>query len=516
MRKYLLSLLIIPVALVLIPLGMGFTAKDYVENQLEKLPITKNIDIKVSNFKRGWFSSTADMVVEINNQSLIYMPPTPTGQKPAPLALVSNVRIKHGPILWDNSTPGQNHLRFGRLMVIAPLTLTADNTEALGLSKIIQNQALIQAWAKQSFLGSTEVHLMTPKINYKDAQGTIVWNGISTDLKIGSSNNHVKANVNFAPIDLKLNQGGYLKTGDIHFTTNSTRNEHGLWFGDNTLKISDFDALSAKRNHILFSGLNVDANSNSGNQTITAHIKADMNKLDVNDMVYGPVHLEYTLDNVDESAVAALHDFAKNLPQDVSFFATLDQAAVKDQIEKLLARGPEMKVENFHLESDKGSFSLNAKLNMDKGAGANTLEQFSQNWTNQIDAEVNMKAAPGVSRKIVSVAYLGSLGNIANFIALAPNADKNAIDAMIDKEAQKILDRLTEQKYLSLNDNQYNLNFTYKKGSALINGQSVPSFMKHAAPTAAPEAPGVAPNLAPAPGASANSPAKPIEKGNTP
>jgi uncharacterized protein YdgA (DUF945 family) len=213
---------------------------------------------------------------------------------------------------------------------------------------------------------------------------------------------------------------------------------------------------------IAMNGLNVRITSTEKDALLQVEEEINLNHLQITDKMFGPGNLKISLTNLDAQTVAKLTEAYKALQADPGKSEVMALSILSNHAAALLAKSPEIRVENFSLASPEGAGLATGHIAFD-GAGEVIMNPLF--LLGRLSAEANFSA----DEHFMAV----QLKNI-----LKENLCSQAPDPACDQEAarasSKELQGLIEQNILLLTGGKYTMTASFKNGQAMLNGQPVP------------------------------------------
>lgn len=317
--------------------------------------------IELVSLDRGTFSSTAHYRLKGEGEMF--------GGEPVELLFVDN--IEHGP------------LPFSRLMTLKWLPVMATSHTELERTPLTEKwfvaakdksplKGVFNLGYDQSTNGTFELLPLDTKL---DEQSQLIFSGLKIDVAASAQAQKLKADGYMDSFKLTTvaedQTPVQVEFGGLTLASNLTKSTYGYYMGDNTLLLSNSKTSFGEQKSVL--GLkNFEMKNNSSENGTSASGRADykIGELSFNDKVIGSAQMAVSLKNLDIPATMSLMQVyqAKLQPYEKAAaeaaeagepapeleLTEAEEAQVKADLEKLLAGGPQVALENLSFSTANG------------------------------------------------------------------------------------------------------------------------------------------------------------------
>ncbi|WP_417698039.1 YdgA family protein [Pseudomonas sp.] len=329
--------------------------------------------IELVSLDRGTFSSTAHYRLKGEGEMF--------GDEPVELLFVDN--IEHGP------------LPFSRLMTLKWLPVMATSHTELERTPLTEKwfvaakdksplKGVVNLGYDQSTHGTFELLPLDTKL---DEQSQLSFSGLKIDLASSAQAEKIKADgymdsfklttvaEDQTPVQVELN--------GLTLASNLSKSTYGYYMGDNVLMLSNSKTTFGEQKSVL--GLkNFEMKNNSTENGTSASGRADykVGELSFNDKAIGSAQMAVSLKNLDIPATmslmqvyqtklqpyeqAAAEAAAAGEPAPELVLTEAEEAQVKSNLEKLLAGGPQVALENLSFTTANGESRATLVIDLTK------------------------------------------------------------------------------------------------------------------------------------------------------
>jgi len=470
MRKLLIgSSTLVALALVA-PFITGHISERQLTNLIATAPAPAGVKLRLESYQRGWFSSTGNVKVLLNADSA------------QPITLQAPFTVHHGPILIGKD--------FGIKIATAGITstLALEHPDSPVKPVIIDEQAIVILKSTLSLLGNLHTKLSTTAINYQQADGTVSWNGLQGTLDYKPATKSLQSNLEISPFSFASTNTPALKVGlsGMSISSHLQQADNGLWLGDVHVAIATLTHQQATKPSISLEGLaftsHLQTVGDDSEPTASYKASAVVNKVLVNHESYGPLDMEYSIDQLDQQGLVKLNSdihalLLSNNENVASSYARLLQTTAM-----LLRHGLKIDVNNFAFKAPQGDFNLQAKLSLPPIADLLSLLGNAQQLIKQIDLTINLQASTALAKQLLQHFTLRNIQQVAQLTDKATPEEKTTINHLVEKDSADKLQAWLNEGYVKLDNDNYSTTFMFKEGQPYLNDKRLDA---PAAPVAA-------------------------------
>jgi uncharacterized protein YdgA (DUF945 family) len=345
-KKTLIVVLVLVAILLALPFAEGFWVqkKYYNLNKLvsQRTPLT----LKVIDYHRGWFSSSATIQVSANQLA------NTSNGLPEDSHFIVKEKLYHGPIILRSFKP---YAAFGKGI-----------TFALALSETHVNQPDLQlsSLAVYHYNGNIDIKFDCPIFTFPSSKPGDVYSikGLKGSFGVSKRFKHSEGKIFLSAADIPQ-QGAHQLINDAKYQYSLDKNGYDLWYGKRSLEIGNLVLNYTDKWHA--KGLSLSLTDHSNSHELNSHLEAKLNALNVNGIDYGKQQLVFNLSNLNIQAFNDLSRKADLLDQQGSPLSikTIQLTPLAIQ---LLSKGLSINLSAVELNTKWGTFNANVSLEIPK------------------------------------------------------------------------------------------------------------------------------------------------------
>ncbi len=451
------------VVLVLITLGayLGFGLLARKNCQAAIAELQANFPGRIdSSYRQGLFSSELHIQLHI---------PIPDNNPATPETISTRIRqtIHHGPFVLSGQR--QKSSLFTPVQLYAQGSLEIDPLladEPPFISQLRQ-LATTDITVHAPINGRTEITFKGRPLHSSLAVGSetfkLNWQGFDGNLLL-EGNNLLSYDLDFRAPGLELRGQGAagIVIGEITTQAQMREGSHSLSLGTIMTAIQRFEATwgQGMEEKIALSGLDVRITSSEEQGLVRVEEEINIDHLQFTDRKYGPGNLKMSLANLDAQAIAKLSEAYTAMQAKPASTEVL--GILSSHASALLAKSPEIRLENFSLTTPEGACLASAHIAFN-GQGEVILNPFF--LLGRLSAEANFNA----DERFMAVQTKNFTKERLCGEHPEPDCDQEAARA-----SSKQLQGLVEQNILLLANGQYSLTASFKNGQTMLNDKPVP------------------------------------------
>ncbi|MCP4271037.1 MAG: YdgA family protein [Gammaproteobacteria bacterium] len=437
--KKLLILVAAAAALAISPYFVGSKSEAHIKKILELTNENPSINITIIDYKKGWFSTTATFEMELTMQLDPDMKNFPR------LRFIEE--MKHGPLLWQTEGIG-----LGLIDTVSTIVLPEEWQAEINKIEAI-NEETLQMTSRTDFDGTTRSHFNLKAIHHISEDNNSIIIKPATATFTYNMSGHMFGSFLWQGLQFSEQGKRILKTGKLEAEFDS-KVISGNMFSGNAISSGTFDAVienitftgATPAEAVELSNFRIKGESDVHQELIDVHLLYEVEKIAVMAQKFNELQFDTSILNLDIEALQDLNELIvqsqQQLQQDPQAQSSALLANMQSVVPKLLTKDPQLKINNFGLNTDHGKITsqLNMRINP---------ELFSQDNPQTFVAAIELDAS-------------GS----------GPEAFFNA------QGLATMIEPLVEQKMLIREDGQLKFNLTFIQGVPLINGNPMPNQMK--------------------------------------
>jgi uncharacterized protein YdgA (DUF945 family) len=459
-KTLLITLIALICILICLPYVTGIIAEKHFNESMEKARIYMAhpaFNLKVSDYNRGWFSSSVTTSLEFN-----------TGQEKASVVFDSD--IKHGPSLHT--------------LGLAKITTTARLTGELGdkLNYYLKDRPLIESVTYVGYHGKQYVEFTSPLYEgeIKGEAGTKVnWQGMRGRANISAGMKRFTSQVHAPLFSIAWNNKkskGDLRIENIKVSSSEHRYET-LWLGTSGGSISEININASpgkpgKKAAVLnLKGLAFEQATNEEEGLLAISSRYTIESLTVADRRFENGVFESELHNLDVEALMSLNREIAQLSHD-EVSGELSQGEslklINDSLLSILPdalkHSPEYSINRLSISSDKGDIFANARVKYVGNGDINTFNPLTD-----LDFDAMLSIPKALVKEII---LANSRNNAVNYLrANKPGFDESEVESLSQIIAENNINGLLSNRILIENDDKYISKIALNSGRVTLNGR---------------------------------------------
>lgn len=457
MKKWIGVLVSIVILVLVSYYVMGFVAKRTLHKNIDAIPKTPFLTVKLDKYRQGWFSSKTTLMLTLHlpEQQITTSNGAPTTSPATDLDIKVPLSIKHGPLVFtDNGT------RFG----IAQVTTKPETHYGVFINYL--NQTIMKytfpALSMQGNLGDNQGDFQF------DWRGFSAWLGVSANLD--NIDGHLKLyGFNVSDNKVVVNVGKTINDFQLK------RHQDGLWLGQSHFDIPSVVVNETGQKLFKLEGFDLNIDSQVVDNALNFNFKLSLQELFTNDVTYGPANLKLSIKNLDPAVMAEINKQQLNMLQN-NADSNLLMLSMVTQLPKLLAKGAELNLSEMTVSLPEGKVVGDLKIALPKNE--TNAEQLMQ----KAHGEGEFRAPMSVIRKLMVSSIQSDLANKPQSPTIEPATTPGAVanpstaatpdlNAQAQAQADKILQNLVNKGVLKVDGNDYILHFKLENQQVMVNGQ---------------------------------------------
>ncbi len=441
-------------------LGCGLLARYNYDKALSELQENFPGQLE-SSYKQGLFSSELEIILAF---------PLPDASAITPETISGRIKqtIQHGPLVFGGpqkiSLPIPAQLRAHGSFELEPFM--ANEPQAISqLRQLATTDITVHAPLKGRpeiiFTGSPR----QAELTMGNESFTLNWQGFRGNLFL-EGNNLLSYDLDFLAPGLEIRGAGPQGISIEEITTRARMHEgsHKLSLGTLLTTVKKIEILLGKgpEERVAMNDLKLRITNSEHDALLRVEEEISLAHLQFADKIYGPGNLKISLANLDTETVAKLTEAIKSLQGNPGNTDVMAMGLLSSHASTLLAKSPEIRIENFSMASPDGACISSAHIAFN-GEGEVILNPFF--LLGRLSAEADFSA----DERFMAV-------QVKNFIKerlCAENPDP-ACDQEAARASSQQLQDLVAQNILLLAGGKYTMTASFKDGQAILNRQPVP------------------------------------------
>ncbi len=395
-RIAILSTVLIIIAFVVITpaiLGMYF-ARTY--PSLLTLYKSYGLNVQTVHYSRGWFSSNATLLVEVDNPSYEkFFNQFGIADNFIPKKFEITQHIEHGPILYQSI--GGLHSIFGIASIHNSLVMNKNIKNFYHILGV--NDKFIEA-ANQyfSFRGHqySQFKLGELKIHFPRAQ--INMSGLESDVWIFHENERFKGKLIFKNLTLEEPEG-ILSIPTLIFKFDQHNGGYHFLLGKNSLHIPEIQ-WREQTGMIVISDVHFDGFLNDSKGLLDASRAFDIKKIDIDHQTFGPLHLAFSVNHINSKALLDMIGAIREIEERGELYRSQLQQKVMMLLPGIINSGTRITLNGLNIATSDGKLEVSGEaawLN-------NTLPEDIAELIQTADAHLDLRISRGLLNKWIAIA----------------------------------------------------------------------------------------------------------------
>lgn len=362
MRKYVAGIAVVVTVLFLSPFLIGIWLQYQYASILATYAATRHLSFEIKDYQRHWASSDVAVLVTIPRsewQSIsrqLGMQVVPSDS--SDIYFVIHQHIQHGPIFFKN---GIIPSRFGWIAMHNELELSPELAKAFGMKELsgVVNDTLI------TYLGNYFTYWRLKGLQVVlAANKSIVKTGqVTAHVWFQPKEGQMRGRLSVAHIEMRgKNKDMVLSKVDVAFNHHQVSN--GLWLGQYELRMPKLTYHWGDDDSIILSGVNVkSATDESGMGMLKGERRFDVDQIQWNDQMVGPLHVRLTLQDLNLQPVADLVDIYQSTLRAGELYEGQLSRRIYAKLPNLINRDSRIQLTQFSLMTPKGALLMTGEVN---------------------------------------------------------------------------------------------------------------------------------------------------------
>jgi hypothetical protein len=437
----LLSVLLLIVVIVSAPTIMGFYLEFLFKKQFA-LFSANDPNLKLVNYKRDWFHSTAALTLK-DSKNLLKI----------------DVDIEHGPFLflYHNNITDKPYL--GLAKAIYKIVPAAETQQKL--SKYFNNQNLLTGDMHLDFNQFLRIEYKSAVMHYYNHNKNFIisWPGLSGIMTVNFANNKIINKAKIGRFSFS-NQHSTVTIGDSYVQAVLQRQATNDWLQTFDYSISQIQAETRKNVYLQANNINLNIQSSSNNQVIQYQNLLSLKQLMIEDKKYAPITIKATIKNIPKKLYKQLIRPANNSAQ--AEHKNLIMQFFSDAI-VLVENGANI-ISDINVITPTGPIKANLSL-------AERPDAKDKNGIDKLRGTLNVMLSKETLHSILVRALVSKFQKMQQFKQEnIPTAYQNSLPG---QQADIFINQQQKADYFISDNNSYVLNFTMQGSNVRLNGKTI-------------------------------------------
>jgi uncharacterized protein YdgA (DUF945 family) len=439
--------------------GMGILTEKSLKKSLDMVNQSNGLFVDISDYKRGWFCSTAVLnwrlhvperiVKNADNQSTTV--PAQDFKMDMPL------RVDHGPVMFS-----KNGVKFGLGYAYSDIQLPAQFVSQFKqIFTEDSNQPQLDVSLYVNYLARSKMIFSVPNFTLKSKQGLGVFKseGIMSTVSVSAGLDEVNGDFNINGMTFDSEQVK-ATLGRITSEYSLYKTQFGLFLGEGSFS---FPSLVVKQGaQTLFQVDNFEMSSDTGldDGLVHSHFNSSLKKVMAMGKTYGPGNIEITLRNLDGETLGRINAQSDKIRNATGPERQAVMLSLLPEFPKLLSKGAEFEISDMRFTMPEGTIEGNVLIALPKGE------------TNPMMIMQKMQAHGQLKMPIAFVKQM--MIQMLNSHATVPGGATDS-PAKVDVQLQN----MTQSGLLVVNGKDYVIEFSLEQGQPMVNNHPfTPAMVK--------------------------------------
>lgn len=453
MRKlFIISVSILTILLaifVILPLFSGMIAENKLKQVVSEIATFSDIDVKVTEYHRHWFTSDASIVIDLSSETTVPLQNVQLAKltrsiKLQQITLIAH--IMHGPVIIT-----QNNFKLALAMIDANLVLNEEQSSLL--QRVKNAPSLVSIHMGISILGKSTVHIHSPQFSYQDEARVVKWQELDMLLELSPTLQKIKRTIAIPDLELTA---PHFNLQLIGFNTiyRGEKYVDGLWIGDTSFLIQHFSMKIGKALDVIIDKFQISSSFKVANGYVSGSTDIALQNASVNGKSFTNNSLVWSIDKFKVNVLAQIEHEIHTLEQFNIMPSMPEFTKLLSLLGDLLNNGATIIVDKVNLHTPWGELYANGKaLFPARPKEEKTNEFFISNFQEELNLQMQKKLSVVVVQTLFWYLDHGRKGNIDNY----------------QNQAQLLLSELVKSQAIISENDFYSLHLTYKNQQLLLN-----------------------------------------------
>lgn len=439
----------------------GIIAEKQFDSQFSKMTDSKFIQVINKNYSRGWFTSSMDVTLAVNNQAIknfVTMLPIKTQESSFQLP-ESGYQLSYKTHITNGLFAGW--INGNILPTIAYSTTDLKLAESLNnvLKTFFKDEQPIVISNILYLNNSGKYKIYSPVFKYEEALSGVKvnWGGLKWDVAYDSKFNKFENSFSVPGLDFSAPTKGDISFKNLYYTANSSRSIHDIKVGSTMLDLESFSinltessTSDLKLGEVIrvFTGINsadflngldiinptrftlsevhFKSVSSDENNYFAANVKASFESLVSNKLTYGPMVFDFSLDHIladkFSAVVDTLNDEAGLTDAERDAHKAQTIQTLKTNLTPIFIESPVIQLNKLTLKTPTGLISVSGKATTDGFESADMSDKT------KFMSKLSLKVDFSIPKPVMSYLFLLQM----KYFLTAGNAqmDQQSSDAL--------------------------------------------------------------------------------------
>lgn len=457
----------------------------------QKMQHGQELKFAVANYKRGFFSSTADLQISMD----INLPKTdnrPAYRLPH-MSYPLKLDIQHGPFIFSKGT-------FGVAYVDAEVNVP-ENLKSMA-NMMFEEQSTLPKLTVESVLAFNQddklvIKIPPFKLFPRGKKGELVWGGLESIYNLSDKRTRVDGETIMREVSFD-SQRVQAKLGEIKATYDINLSPYKIWVGNSTFNFPSMEVLAQGRKLFQLTGFSMSSTANINADLLNMGLVMNLTKVVVNGADYGPGSMEMAFNGLDASVFSNLQEKVQAINAGAYTQIQKQQMLMQllPNLGDLLAKGAVLELKKLTMALPQGVVDGQAKISVPKGIKVGSPQALAGQLKATAKLQVPAVLVKGaLKEKVVSNILLQQqmLRKKNQMSENQPPVDENEMDSaetrtqmpestakllspaqisqLADERTAAQLEKLIKHKVIIEEGSLYRIEVSFDRGQLKVNGQ---------------------------------------------
>jgi uncharacterized protein YdgA (DUF945 family) len=397
MRKITGIVLLVVLIMMMLPWCAGMITEHVSRHLIDYYKAQKNIAIQVERYQRGWFGSQVKLHVKIMKPELIQLVKQAGVEKPR-LEFVIDQKIQHGPIFYNK--PKGLPFFVGLAAIQSNIKVSPDVQAFLQITP--SQNVFINDLSMISFFGNYFQQIQISPFQFvQDDLRIQAKYGAEGNFWIYLGGNHVSGNVVFPDILLKQQDGYTWNAATLKVNFNQYISTNHLWIGKLDLMFAESFFRNVTGDKILLKNVKSQGNIAESSDKIRGDRNLEIDSVQVNDEVFGPISLQVAMTGLDAKVIADMVAAYQKIQQQGELYASQLQLKLFSMAPAAFLADTRLILKTFDLAAHEGTLHMAGEMTWPSNEG--TASDLSE-VIGDGDAQAKLRVSKSLAYRLVGYA----------------------------------------------------------------------------------------------------------------
>lgn len=352
-------LVIVLAVFIFSPWLIGVAVQQKYEKLLNQFSSEANVQLTVTDYQRGWFSSDATLNVDIADPQILQALSFNGNAVPSHLSFTLQQHIQHGPLFFH-----WKHFRFPSGLVtvhnqlqFSPEFMQFLQNQNMSVPVLESDDDVVTFFGNfQEYFSISNLQITTPAfkgdVQIKNIQGSIFYNPRKP---------HIKGQVeitNFSFVD----PADHVSVPNVSVSFDQLRSPTGIWIGKNDWSFSSASWVSDVSPYVSLSNIKFNGDISEKNGEIFGDRSIDVAKIQIDNEIMGPLQIKLSAQKLNAKAIVDVFSTYQQITKQGEAFQFQLRDKMSSMLPAVINPGASIQLDNVDLKTEFGSLNVKGKL----------------------------------------------------------------------------------------------------------------------------------------------------------